>query len=826
MIYQNRLKILRLKIIYALSFASLFFPDKVLAQVIPDNTVGTQVIPNLIIQGVSSDLVGGGTIKGANLFHSFSELNIAANRGLYFSNPANITNIFSRVTGLNPSNISGTLGVLGNANLFLQNPNGVIFGENSSLALAGSLYVTTSDHLRFADRTTFSTTNPEPASILTSSIPIGLGFRDNTGMIVVRSQSLPIPPLPLPPETTQLIRTPSGLITLPNTAIALIGSKVNIENNGSLFSLGGVIELGGVRNGEVALIPNGNKFGLSYTEVIKFGNVQLSGNASVNNVGLTEGDIKIVGDRVSLFDRGLVLTGSLGNLFSGKILVQASQLIELVGSNNYAETVLKLSSLTPDFKDLNGLVSFSAGASNGGNISLEAPQVNAREGGVFLSTIIGGGKAGNIIINAPESITLDSSAISTGTAIASTGTAGNVEIQTGSFVLKNNGAINSTGLGTGLGSGDVVINATRSVELFGIEPIFTSQKIPIISGIATATFNSANSGNIQINTPYLNLQDGGTLSTATQGQGNGGTLSIIADRIDLSGSDPSNVYSSGILAFARIGSTGDGGNVNLIAKVINIQNNAFVSVDSSGSGKAGNLSIISDQLILNPLGRILAFGVLAEGGNINLQIRDLLLLQNNSQILASSAGTGNGGNINIKAPIIVGLENSQINANAFSGNGGNIMINTQGLFFSPNSVITASSELGVSGNVAISNLDFSTKNVSIPSVENFVKVDAIVSNSCIARRNINQGSFVVTGSGGLPENPYNLLVAEYPATTIQPVAIPKSLANLSSISSQKDRQNWQLGDAIVEVSGLTRSKNGEILPVVTYADAVSCLKNQ
>ncbi len=150
-----------LKTLSVLSFASLLIADHVLAQTLPDQTTGTQIIPNLIIQGLPSDLVQAGTLRGANLFHSFLDLNVASDRGLYFSNPASVSNVFARVTGANPSNILGRLGVLGNANLFLLNPNGVIFGENSSLAIAGSLYVSTGDQLRFADGTTFSTNSPE-----------------------------------------------------------------------------------------------------------------------------------------------------------------------------------------------------------------------------------------------------------------------------------------------------------------------------------------------------------------------------------------------------------------------------------------------------------------------------------------------------------------------------------------------------------------------------------------------------------------------------------------------------------------------------------------
>jgi large exoprotein involved in heme utilization and adhesion len=56
--------------------ASLIGHGTAIAQITPDSSVGTTVTPNVEIKGVGSDRIDGGTIRGGNLFHSFSEFNL------------------------------------------------------------------------------------------------------------------------------------------------------------------------------------------------------------------------------------------------------------------------------------------------------------------------------------------------------------------------------------------------------------------------------------------------------------------------------------------------------------------------------------------------------------------------------------------------------------------------------------------------------------------------------------------------------------------------------------------------------------------------------
>ncbi|NEO47931.1 MAG: filamentous hemagglutinin N-terminal domain-containing protein, partial [Moorea sp. SIO4A3] len=156
-----------------------FSGNYALAQITPDQTLGNEssvVTPNLTIRGEPGDLIEGGAARGSNLFHSFQDFNVGQLQRVYFANPAGIDHILSRVTGSNISNILGTLGVDGGANLFLLNPNGIVFGQNARLDVAGSFVASTANSLVFNNGTEFSATNPQAPPLLNITITPGLQY--------------------------------------------------------------------------------------------------------------------------------------------------------------------------------------------------------------------------------------------------------------------------------------------------------------------------------------------------------------------------------------------------------------------------------------------------------------------------------------------------------------------------------------------------------------------------------------------------------------------------------------------------------------------------
>lgn len=794
----------------------LGFPNISLAQIIPDPSLGTQITPNLNIKATPSDRIDAGAIRGSNLFHSFSEFNINTGRGVYFTNPTNITNIFTRVTGENPSNINGTLGVLGDANLFLINPNGIIFGNTAKLDVNGSFLGTTASTISFSDGSVFCKDQTCLVSpLLTQTVPVGLGFGTNKPITVQgNGHNITVRDILFSPYTSP--STATGLQVKPGKTLALVGGEVNLDG-GVLTASGGRIEVGSVNMAsQVGINFTNQGFALDYTNVPNLQNIQLAQRSLLNVSGSSAGSVQMQGNSIRLSDGSTLWSQNRGILPGGDINVRAAELLEIVRTS-------------PDERVRSGIMSETLGTASNSNINVSTAKLILENGATIASKNFGRASGGSINVNATESIQMRGLSPNTNVynvlgsiTFFSSGTqaqpvltakAGDVSITTPNLSMQDASYISAISFGDSVG-GNVSIN-TNTAELIG-------GAVNTPSGTLTTTISSVgyvrgDSGNIKLNTGRLKLQDGGMMTTTSLGTSNAGSILINAsESVEVTGRMPetgsiSNISStigSSSPAIQRLSlyrAIGNGGNISINTPSLVIKDGAGVSVQNYGVGDAGVIKVNADFVQLNNRARIGAATTnKGERGNIILQVSDLQML-NNSEIFTNAGGTGNGGNITIDADTIVKLGNSNINANALQGKGGNINISSQGIFSSPDSLITATGT--VNGDITIITPDIKQDNSLKPQTSEFINTEKVMASSCLAHNNSLQGTFVVTGSGGLQKTPSDDLELPFSISQIRPVNLP--IANIPL--SKKSHPTWKLGDQIQEATQLSITTDGRLL---------------
>ncbi len=598
------------------------------AQIIPDNSLGNEnsvVIPNQNIREIPSDRIDGGAVRGSNLFHSFQEFNIREGRGAYFSNPDNIINILTRVTGGNISEILGTLGVLGDANLFFINPAGIVFGPNARLDVRGSFFATTADGILFENGFEFAASNPQAPPLLTINMPLGLNIRENPGTIVNRA-------ILTTSEDGSSLRDNAGFLdrqglNVPqNQTLALIGGDV-IFDNGVAISPGSRIQLGGLSEPGIVQINPDNS--LTFPENIQRGNVALTNESQINVRADGGGDVNINARNVEISGDSVIRVGiddGLGFLEAktGDININAQENILLTGASSSITNRINL-----------------GGTGLSGNINITANSLSIN-GGAFISTsILGNGNAGNINVKAASvevsGTSADGefpSALIAGLSETGIGNGGNITIETGQLRMTDRAIISSSTFGQG-NAGLVSIFATDSVELSN-------------SGIFSNVGENAvgEGGDIEISTSSLNAING-QISLSASGNGNGGNIYLEAQNINLSNS----------IIFGETSGIGNIGNITIDTDNLVIRDGGDIRLDvnSEATGSTGNITVNASESVD-------IIGVSPTGIT--------------SRIATRTLGNGNAGSVIINTPRLAVRNGGTIFATTFdTGQAGDVIIN-------------------------------------------------------------------------------------------------------------------------------------------------------
>ena len=678
--------------------AIAFSGNRTLAQsnILPDNTLGAEsslVVPNF--NGLPVEAIGGGAVRGQNLFHSFQEFNVSEGRGAYFFSPnADIQNILARVTGNNPSQILGTLGTFGNStpNLFLINPNGISFGQKASLDVGGSFVATTANAIRLGNTGLFSASEPQTSNLLAIN-PNAFFYNQlsNQGQIVNRSTA-----------TTTVLGTPTiGLQVPDGRSLLLVGGDVKLDG-GSLFAPGGRVELGGVAGtGTVGLNAFGNELRLSFPTDVARADVSLTNEAEVNVRAGNGGSIAINARNVEVLGGSKVRAGIASGLGSpqskaGDIDVNATGTMTVAGELSFLANVVQ-----PE------------GVGKAGDINITTGSLFVKDGGYFNSSTQGQGDAGSLTINARDIVSFDgtdpngrtSGAVST-VAEGAVGKGGDINITTGSLFVTNGAELLAGTAGQG-NAGSVRIRATDTVRFDG--------------GDAASSVNAGavgNGGDIEINTGLLEVINGASLIASTFGQGNAGSVRIRAtDTVRFDGVG-NNGRSSKATSAVGPEAVGDGGDIEITTGSLEVTNGAILFTRTIGQGNAGSVRIRATDTVRFDGGDALsAVGseAVGDGGDIEITTGSLEVT-NGAQLIASTNGQGDAGSVRIRATDTVrfdGISSNGFPSAVFSsvdagavGDSGDIEISSGSLEVTNGAFLLASTfGQGNSGSIRISATD-------------------------------------------------------------------------------------------------------------------------
>jgi len=531
---------------------------------------GTAIADLIVVDGSlggnSQQLVGPnyqidaslGQTRGNNLFHSFSAFNLNSNESANFSGPSNISNIFGRVTGSNFSSIDGTLSSdISGANLWLINPNGIVFGSNARIDVSGSFHATTADYIQFDNDERFYSAQDATDSILSVANPSAFGFTREQPVGIVAEGSV------FEMQAGQTFSLVSGPITLTDVTLRASAGRINLATVGSPGTV------------TINPSPTSTESGLSLSEGTQRESINLV-NSIIDLSGGEGGKLFIIGGEIfansdSLIQNNIDLAGT-----DARIEIDADELI-VDGAQI---------SMRNDSTGEGGKIQIIAN-----NISIQNNNANEDDDSSQISSdATNDGQGADIRITAVNRLEILGGQIES--KASGNGESGSIYLQGGDIVLDNGNLLNLAS-GNG-GSGQINISG-KSLQL--------SNQSTVIS----KTSNGDSQGLDIIISDELSANGGVSITTESSGTGKGGDIIAEAGTISLADNSEVKTTASG---------TGDAGNISLCANQGFNINSVLISSDATSSA-GGNIDLASDNSMNLTNSNVLASG--QSGGNVAIR---------------------------------------------------------------------------------------------------------------------------------------------------------------------------------------------------------------
>ncbi|VEP15572.1 Filamentous hemagglutinin family N-terminal domain [Hyella patelloides LEGE 07179] len=435
----------------------------------------------------------------------------------------------------------------------------------------------------------------------------------------------------------------------------------------------------------------------------------------------------------------------------------------------------------------------------GGNLFLENATIKTAGGSIELGSVAGGTVD---LVETARGFTFDYSAVEnfgdislTGTSIvdASGLSSGAINVTGNNIAITGVSGLISHTLGSNPGE-DINVFAAESLTITGVE-----NELNFNSAIVSQVFPSgtADAGDINIETGSLVLGDRSVISTFLLGQGRAGNISIEAtERVILESQGNTSAIVSGI----NSGAIGNGGEISITTGFLTLLDGARLNASTSGQGQAGDITIDVDSFTANNASLFANSVTQNSAGNVTINARDTVTLNNDSSIFAPGADRGS---ITIEARNLEITSGSRLNAGIFANSGsaeaqaGDIIINlTEDLLIdtagSQELTFITNDNFGT-GNAG--NIEINARNISLLNGSN------ITSNS-LGQGNI--GNITLNATGDIVvdgENDTNL-------SQVNQFVAAESTGNVGSINLQAQNLTLTNGGRIGSgVAGTANSGN-------------------
>ena len=675
-----------------------------------------------------------GTVRGANLLHSFARFGLDKGEAATFTTQdPGLRHVIARVTGGQASVLEGPLALLAaggaSPDFWLLNPSGVLVGAGASFDVPGGLHLGAASTIRFADGSRLDASARDAGS-LSVAAPEAFGFLGAPdGPLVVRDAALQPAlgaPLTLAGGTLQVERARLATLAAPLQlqAAGALNLGAGAELSASGLGPGARLQLEAAQmtatQGAMVSAWNYGSDAGSGLQVNVRGALALAEGATLASYTVADGmagPLQVNAGSLTLAGRGaLGPTAILAighSAAPGAVTVRVADTIELrdgagIGSSNRSHATPGTGSVQARRIALDGegaattIHSLSSGSGAAADVDVQASeQLTLRDGGQVFGATLGDVDAGSVHVRSARIDMQGGSGDVTGiyANALGAGRGGAVTIEVDALTLRD-GARISTSTNHALGSaGRIAIDAVQlRIEGRG--------QATGIDSYAYGAHGDAGRIELQVR-DALTLQSGATVAAGTLGSGSPGLVKVRAGTLLIDGRGGGD----GITAIAGDALfSGAGAEVDVQAARIEILEGGAIATSTASARDGQPLRVAADTLRIDGGANAgTATGILADtqgrgnAGPLRLEVGELQVL-NEGMVSTSTIAAGQGGTLEVHAArVLLAGSGGLVSVAADRGDAGRISVQAresvelrQGGY-----IVTNSGGAGASGDIEI-----------------------------------------------------------------------------------------------------------------------------